>query len=171
MVAAHTISVRNVVAHNDAADSGNPMHDDAAAKAAGFKGALVPGVTAYGYLAPSLIEHFGEEWLDRGCIEVRFRRPVYVGDQLSITLTHGDDDGIVAIAVANDAEEICVAATASLALHAQEVADLETKTLPPTLSRPGPRLPATSTSFTENPVLGSWHATFPADENERFLDD
>ena len=49
---------RTLVAHNDAADSGNPMHDEDAAKALGFKGAVVPGVTVYGYICHLLIAHF-----------------------------------------------------------------------------------------------------------------
>jgi acyl dehydratase len=78
------IASRQVTAHNDAMDSGNPMHVDETARAMNFKAALVSGVTVFGYMTHALVSYFGAAWLERGCMQVRFRRPVYAGDSLWI---------------------------------------------------------------------------------------
>jgi hypothetical protein len=76
---------------NTAPDSENKIHDDNVAAQYGFRGGLVPGVTVYGYMAAAAIEHFGLEWLDRGAMDVRFRQPVYEGDEVVVSLeTPGD---------------------------------------------------------------------------------
>ena len=73
-----------VRAVNTAPESENKIHDDAIAARYGFRGGLVPGVTVYGYLAMAALDHFGEVWLDRGTMSVRFRDPVYDGEEVSI---------------------------------------------------------------------------------------
>lgn len=75
-----------VRAVNTAADHENKIHDDRVASEYGFRGGLVPGVTLYGYLAAGAIEHFGPDWLERGAMDVRFREPVYDGDDVTITV-------------------------------------------------------------------------------------
>ncbi len=74
-----TSSVFRVQAHNTAADSENKIHDDRVASAYGFRGGLVPGVTVYGYMIPSVLEQLGDGWLDHGSIAVRFHAPCYEG--------------------------------------------------------------------------------------------
>ncbi len=91
-----------VRAVNTAPDSENKMHDDAGAAAYGFRGGLVPGVTVYGYMAAAAIEHFGPEWLERGAIDVRLFKPVYDGDELTVTVEPGAD-GHARIAVGDSA--------------------------------------------------------------------
>ena len=81
-----------VRAVNTAADRENKIHDDRVAAEYGFKGGLVPGVTIYGYLAAGAMEHFGESWLDHGAMDVRFREPLYDGDEVTVSvrsLDHG----------------------------------------------------------------------------------
>src|SRR5207237_6278116 len=82
-------SHREMIAHrvraeNTAADSENKIHDDRVAAKYGFRGGLVPGVTVYGYMATAAIEHFGEKWLERGAMDVRFSAPVYEGEEVEI---------------------------------------------------------------------------------------
>jgi hypothetical protein len=100
-----------VLAHNTSADSENKIHDDAVAAEYGFKGGLVPGVAVYAYMTVPAIERWGIEWLERGSMSVRFQRPFYEGDRVTIrpsfgsdsmTLTAERDDGVVA-ATANAA--------------------------------------------------------------------
>ncbi|HLW77651.1 MAG TPA: MaoC family dehydratase, partial [Bryobacteraceae bacterium] len=71
---------------NTAADSENKIHDDAVAAQYGFRGGLVPGVTVYGYLAAGAIAHFGEAWLERGAMDVRFEKPVYEGEEVTVEI-------------------------------------------------------------------------------------
>jgi acyl dehydratase len=76
--------VRRVRAVNTATDSENRIHDDRIAAAYGFRGGLVPGVTVYGYTTLPVLEYFGEEWLDHGAMSVRFKAPVYEGEEVAI---------------------------------------------------------------------------------------
>jgi len=79
---------------NTAADSENKIHDDAVAAQYGFRGGLVPGVTVYGYLASGVIEHFGEKWLERGAMDVRFHKPVYEGEEVAVEICEESDSRV-----------------------------------------------------------------------------
>lgn len=76
-----------VRAHNTAPDSENRIHDDRIAALHGFRAGLVPGVTVYGYLTVPVVERFGEDWLARGGMRVRFLQPVYDGDEVAVELS------------------------------------------------------------------------------------
>ena len=73
-----------VVAFNDAESSDNRMHSDEMAQRFGFRGALVPGVTVYGYMTLPLIREFGESWLGASTSEVRLIKPAYHLERLDI---------------------------------------------------------------------------------------
>jgi acyl dehydratase len=81
-----------VRAINTAPDSENRMHSDSVAAAYGFRGGLVPGVTVYGYMASATIGHFGPDWLERGAMDVRFRAPVYEGDEVVVSVRPDDHE-------------------------------------------------------------------------------
>src|SRR5436190_6744758 len=80
----------DVVAHNIDPMSDNKIHDDDVARQLGFSGALVPGVELFAYLTHPLVEAWGTDFLGRGGIDVRFRRPVYDGDKVTATATPED---------------------------------------------------------------------------------
>lgn len=67
----------------DSPDILNPIHSTEVAAKYGYRGALVGGVTVYGWLTPVILEALGERWLSDGWADVRFRRPVFPGDQLT----------------------------------------------------------------------------------------
>jgi acyl dehydratase len=69
---------------NDAATSENKIHSDEIAQRFGFTGALVSGVSVFGYLTHPLVEAYGEDWLTSGIADVKFIKPAYVDDLLSI---------------------------------------------------------------------------------------
>jgi acyl dehydratase len=75
-----------VRAVNTAVDSDNRIHDDRVAAEYGFRGGLVPGVTVYGYLASAVIAYFGDVWLHRGAMDVRFFEPFYEGEQVAVSI-------------------------------------------------------------------------------------
>ena len=62
----------------------NAIHAADGARQYGFQAALVGGVTVYGWSIPSILEAAGESWLDSGWAEVRFRRPTYPGDEMTV---------------------------------------------------------------------------------------
>ena len=75
-----TNKIFRATAHNTAPDSDNKIHDDTVARTYGFRGALVPGVTVYGYMIPAVLECLGRDWLERGWITFRLHAPCYEGD-------------------------------------------------------------------------------------------
>jgi len=79
-----------VVAQNSSEAHENKIHSDETARRYGFKGALVPGVAVYGHLTHPLVARFGEQWLGHSVSDVRFFKPAYHGEQL--TITHSEED-------------------------------------------------------------------------------
>jgi hypothetical protein len=81
------VDTYRVRACNTAPDSENRIHDDRTAAAYGFRAGLVPGVTVYGYLTVPVIDRYGEDWLARGGMRVRFLEPVYDGEEVIVELS------------------------------------------------------------------------------------
>lgn len=90
------LPLHRLIAHNDAAASANKIHDDTVAKQYGFRGGLVPGVSVYAYMTYPLVQSFGEAWLTRGKAQVQFTKPLYEGDQVTVssTVTVSADTGL-----------------------------------------------------------------------------
>jgi acyl dehydratase len=86
---------RHVVARNDAVASENKIHDDAVARLYGFGGGLVPGVTVYGLMTWAPVSKWGEPWLERGTMDVRFTAPVYDGDDVEIVTDDVDGNELL----------------------------------------------------------------------------
>ncbi len=90
MFAPWSVTAANLPEHAD-----NAIHTDEGARAAGFDGALVAGVTTYAYLTHVPATAWGRSWLVGGGAEVRFRHPVMDGDRVDLVLggDGGDGDG------------------------------------------------------------------------------
>jgi acyl dehydratase len=76
--------VRVVEAVNQFRHAENRIHDDGVARALGYGAGLVAGTTLHAYLTHPLVAAWGPAWLERGVAQVRFRRPVYEGDRVTI---------------------------------------------------------------------------------------
>ncbi len=98
--------------------STNRIHDDEYARKCGYRGALVPGTSVYSYMARSLAELLGREWLERGSAEVRFVLPVYEGEQIRVSgsVRSVTSEGVLWIdcQAKNSKGETCAEGTASL---------------------------------------------------------
>lgn len=70
-------------------EAANKIHEDDVARQFGFTGALVPGVELFARLTTPLVAAWGPEWLAGGRVEVRFRRPVYDGEELLVEVADG----------------------------------------------------------------------------------
>ncbi|MGY1834384.1 hypothetical protein ACI79P_04660 [Blastococcus sp. SYSU DS0510] len=70
-------------------ESTNKIHEDDVARRYGFDGALVPGVELFARTTTPLVAAWGAEWLSRGRIDLRFRRPTYDGDELLVDPADG----------------------------------------------------------------------------------
>lgn len=106
-----------VKARNTSTTSENKIHDDAIAQKYGFRGGLVPGVTVYAYLTHPLVAAFGTGWLDRGTGSVRFVKPIFEGEEVTIAgeVTERTAKGLSAIVRATTAASgECSALTVTL---------------------------------------------------------
>jgi acyl dehydratase len=63
----------------------NKIHEDGLAKAMGFRGGLVPGVTVYSWMTHPVVEVLGPAWLERGTFSVRFSKPVYFDEDVTVS--------------------------------------------------------------------------------------
>lgn len=85
------MSTYRVIAVNHAESSENRIHSDEIASRLGFRGALVPGVAVYGYMTHPLVERFGADWLSSHETSVRFLKPAYDGEEISIGMAAEGD--------------------------------------------------------------------------------
>lgn len=69
------------------------VHDGAVARRMGFKAALVPGAFIYGHVSRIAVDAWGVDWIRRGRMGARFRRPVYDGDVLTAEVSVLVDTG------------------------------------------------------------------------------
>lgn len=118
-----------VRARNISRDAGPSVHSDEVARSLGFKGALVAGRAIYSHLLHPLLERFGEAMLCQGRCQVRFFKPAYEGDSLTIrtapaprgetapggvTAPHENQQRAVQVTAENEAGEVLARLEASL---------------------------------------------------------
>lgn len=77
-------------AFNEVPHSENKIHSDEIAKAHGFTGGLVPGVTVSAYLIHPAIQAWGMDWLTRGRAHVVVKKPLYDHDSFDVKVTAVD---------------------------------------------------------------------------------
>ncbi|MCY4057957.1 MAG: MaoC/PaaZ C-terminal domain-containing protein [Gammaproteobacteria bacterium] len=76
--------VYQATARNFAGDTENRIHSDEVAAQFGFAGALVAGAAVFGHMTRPLVEALGTDWLANWIADVRFLKPAYHGDTLTI---------------------------------------------------------------------------------------
>jgi hypothetical protein len=84
-------ATRTISAFNTATASENKIHDDTVASRFGFTGGLVPGVDVFAYLAHMPMAKWGKDWLSGGFMQARFVKPIYDGDQATVTAEEAED--------------------------------------------------------------------------------
>ena len=78
-------------AFNQSEDSSNQIHSDEMAKAYGFKGGLVPGVTVSAYLMHPAVQAWGTDWLTQGAAKIVVEKPLYDGYEFSVDLSDSSE--------------------------------------------------------------------------------
>ena len=152
------------------------IHDDDSARVYGYRGALVPGLMLYGYMANLVAESWGLEWVERGTMTSRSRRPVYEGDPIVIVAQPVQQDGngrSVEMEVRDPAGNIIALANATLPNGKPAMPDLSEfpvlpisdplKPIAPGEFRAGDRFgcdPDTVTAETHAESLGDFRQTF-----------
>ncbi|MDE0423058.1 MAG: MaoC/PaaZ C-terminal domain-containing protein [Gammaproteobacteria bacterium] len=76
--------VYQATARNFAEATENRIHSDEVAAQFGFAGALVAGAAVFGHMTRPLVEALGTDWLANWTADVRFLKPAYHGDSLTI---------------------------------------------------------------------------------------
>ena len=150
-----TLPTYTVRAFNASTQSDNKIHEDSVAKAYGFRGGLVPGVTVLAYMARPFAEHLGLAWVERGTMSARFLKPFYEGDECRVaaTVTAVTDSAIeFEIAATNYEGEVCGSGSASLPFDAVRQPSCNAV---PTASLPGQRAEAGAQSLAIGTVLGT----------------
>ncbi len=110
-----SVPEHRVIARNTSVHSDNKIHDDAVARRLGFRGGLVPGVTVYAYMTRPILAALGDAWLERGTATVRFVKPVYEGEELTLRAAPSSADAaVLEVSALNPAGEVCAAGQANL---------------------------------------------------------
>lgn len=162
-MSAPAVSYR-VAAFNTATSSANKIHDDTVARQYGFHGGLVPGVDVYAYLTRAPVERWGLPWLREGAIEARFARPVYDGDEVTVTAEEAAD-GVLEIELRDPSGELCATA------RARRTGAPIDRPVPPSAPLPEQRPPASADSLRPGTVLGSLTDRFDPQRAEAYLAD
>ena len=77
------ISQHQLDTYADASGDRNPLHLDAAfAEGTQFGGIIAHGMLTLGFVGELMATVFGQDWLNTGALNVRFRGPAYLGDQV-----------------------------------------------------------------------------------------
>ena len=76
--------IYQATARNFAHDTENRIHSDEVAAQFGFAGALVAGAAVFGHMTRPLVDALGTDWLANWTADVRFLKPAYHGDALTI---------------------------------------------------------------------------------------
>ncbi len=137
-----------VKAFNTAAASENKIHDDAVARRFGFRGALVPGVEVYAYMAHMPVARSGRAWLEGGAADCRFLKPVYDGAVARVTAR--EQDRGLALGV-ESAGERCATGCAFMPSDRRPAPAVDAL---PTGTPPAERPPASETSLAPGRALG-----------------
>jgi acyl dehydratase len=134
----------------------NKIHEPEGARALGFRGGLVPGVTVYAWMTHPVVAALGPAWLERGAFRARFASPVYFDEPIVIhaAVTRSTSETVeIETRAVNGAGEICATATCSLAPDAAPAApDVAAF---PAAALPAERPPVSRDVLAARPVLGT----------------
>lgn len=154
---------RTISAFNTAVHSPNKIHDDETAAKFGFTGGLVPGVEVFAYMAYWPANLWGEAFLNGGRMQGRFLKPVYDGEDTTVTASNDDDQ----LSLAVTTQGANPAATGSAILtnpHTPALIDFTPRGS--VQDRPA----ATPETLPIGKTLGTIQETFNAEESRWYLD-
>ena len=104
-----TLENWRATAFNTAPNSTNRIHSDDMAKAYGFKGGLVPGVTISSYLMHPAVVAWGEDWLTRGFAHVVVSKPLYDDYEFEVEISEPTDTSYQAVLVDQEGTQCATA--------------------------------------------------------------
>jgi acyl dehydratase len=134
----------------------NKIHEDGLAREFGFRGGLVPGVTVYSWMTRPVVAALGGAWLDHGTFSVRFAKPVYFGQPVTVRASvaaHSKDEVTIQARAVNEEDEVC--ATATMGLPLGPMLPLPDLAAYPAAPLPAERPPASRAYLESRTVLGT----------------
>jgi acyl dehydratase len=155
-----------VVAFNASKHSENKMHDDTVAKQFGFAGGLVAGVEVFAYMAHLPLARWGRAFLERGCMEGRFIKPIYDGEPAIANGVESDDGLDLRI---ESQGNVCGTGRATLpaAIPSVSIDDYKVATPPEESQRP----PIGASSYAKGSWLGIRPNTVTSEIHTQYLRD
>ena len=118
-----TISQEQIDRYADASGDHNPIHvDEAFARTTPFEGTIAHGMLVLAPISEMMAAAFGEAWLTRGRLRVRFRAPARPDDTITATaeaLTSSNDSPKrsmlrYAVECRNQRDELLIGGTAEV---------------------------------------------------------
>jgi hypothetical protein len=151
------VQQRTLSAFNTATASENKIHADDVAARFGFTGGLVPGVDVFAYMADAPVVRWGRDWLSQGRIRIRLGKPIYDGDEVTVTAVDQPDGSLALVASARGLD--CASGTAWASHGEPAPVVLAFGELP----LPDDRPPASPDSLPVGKVLGTLSELYTAD--------
>ena len=112
------LSQEQVQRYADATGDHNPIHvDEDFAGATPFGGTIAHGMLTLASVSEMMAAAFGEAWLTRGRLRVRFRAPARTSDSITASAqeqSSRDGTRVFAVEVRNQADELLVSGTAEV---------------------------------------------------------
>ena len=163
------MSIYQVVARNFSSANENKIHNDEIAKKYGFRGALVPGVAVYGHLTHPLVSGFGEQWLSHSVSSVRFLKPAYHDDRLTITPSEkeSESDDDYALQCTNTEGELLAEMHSSMPGHLPDPEDSAVFDAP---CKNPERVDMTWDNTVEGQPYRPWHVQITSDTNRTYAE-
>src|SRR5579859_1300424 len=163
------------VARNFASASENKIHDDEEARRYGLKGGLVGGVSLYAYASELIVALLGPGWLQSGRASVRFVKPVYDGETVSIVATRGSpasSDGLrLEYAIFGPEGQTCVLGDAAIGGSMAPAAEWNYAPWPGRASLHGARPALTASSVPLGVALDPHTVVFDPETVQQYADD
>ena len=92
------ISIEQVARYADASGDHNPLHlDEAYAAGTMFGKRIAHGMLILSSIAEIMYESFPMEWNDSGTLNVKFRAPVFLGDEIAASAELKLNDGSIIV--------------------------------------------------------------------------
>ncbi len=113
------LSQEQLIRYADASGDHNPIHvDEAFARATSFGGTIAHGMLVLASISEMLAAAFGEAWLTRGKLRVRFRAPARPGDTITASAqpqaARDSATLIYAVECRNQDDELLISGTAEV---------------------------------------------------------
>jgi hypothetical protein len=149
----------------------NPIHSTEGAAQYGFRGALVPGVILYSWCNRTIVEELGPEWLDSGWASYRCRRPVYPGNEVTITVERQADGTATLTLHNNESDEDSIVGSVGLG-ESPYLGDFQTtQLLGPAVPQANPRTPMTPENAPVGQDLPPMSVPYHKEEATAYLND